>query len=131
MAVDTYTPLLVTCYRVRRASTCAKRMSRTLRRFAGEQPFLSFPHSQGAASHTLPRLLVFCASNIAGVNTNNSFDRKNSRGTHTEERAYRILFCRFSWNFCADLAGYRRNPVFLALFSPLLCLSFRCSACPL
>lgn len=121
MAVDAYTPLLVTCYE-----------------FAGpldvhdeDESFLStvrvpirrrisFPHSQGAASHTSLRLLVFCASNIAGVNTNNSFDRKNGRGTHTEKRSYRILTGGSHGIFYACPEGCRRKSILFPSFFPLI-----------
>lgn len=54
----------------------------------------AFPFRIAKVQRAIPQgftLLLFCASKLAAVNTNNSFERKNEPGTHTEERAYRIL----------------------------------------
>lgn len=109
--------------RVCRASRCARRgwVVSLCRPCADSQEnSLSFPHSQGAASHTSLRLLVFCASNIAGVNTNNSFDRKNGRGTHTEKRSYRILTAGSHGIFYACPEGCRRKSILFPSFFPLI-----------
>lgn len=63
--------------------------------FVGEKS-LSFPHNQGAASHTSVRAYFYIHSRgtreVRIIRPAAGRKKKNARGMHTEERLYRVLF---------------------------------------